>query len=274
MTDLQTDKESTRYSMIEIAIGYLLIQAFLLMLISSLPWPIVGYETWGGHNRGRRTPEPVWALYWAQLAVGLFLPIRGKAFLLAQYVVFTLAFLLLGEVEGSERYGNAVVSPTMYTVYCFQFCATALGLISWRYRRSRPLPWYPLITYFAIQLATVWGISEIRLSLGPDVGNWVLLTFVVQCVGLLLAPSGIRVVVAAELLLGVMLANLRSWLPASWIDPPVLMFDGLWVAYFLQCVWLLWWLASRPKKASSKADQPAHSNSTKDRSVRTGSDSA
>ena len=234
-------KNGTRYSIIEIAISYLLIQAFLLMMISSLPWPIVGYETWGGHNRGRVTPDPVWALFWAQLAVGVFVPIRGKAFLLAQYVVFALAFLLLGEVEGTERYGNAVASSTMYSVYWFQFCATALGIISWRYRRSRALPWYPLIAYFAIQLVTVWGISEIRLSLGSDVGNWVLLAFVVQCVGLLLVPSRIRVLVAAEILLGVMLANLRNWLPASWHDLPALVHDGLWVVYFLQCVWLLWW---------------------------------
>jgi hypothetical protein len=271
MTDLNKDQSNRRYSIIEIAIGYLIIQAFLLLIISRLPWPVVGYETWGGHSRGRVTPEPVWALFWVQLAVGAFLPIRGKAFLLAQYLVFALAFLLLAEVEGIERYGNAVISSTTYAVYWFQFGATALALIARRYRKSKARPWYPLAAYLGIQLAIVWGISDIRLSLGWDLGKWLLLAFVIQCVGLLLVPVRIRILVAAEILLGVMLANLPRWVPASWNDPPSLVFDGLWVAYLLQCVWLAWWLKSLPKKASLEANKLAHSISTDDRSGRTGS---
>src|SRR6056297_3238191 len=100
MTDNKQIHQSKLLSIIGITIGYLIIQAVLLIILRALPWPVVGREGWGGHARGRFTPDPVWAFFFFQLAVGAFLPIRGKAFLLAQYSIFVSAFLLLAEVEG------------------------------------------------------------------------------------------------------------------------------------------------------------------------------
>jgi hypothetical protein len=80
VTKNQEDKKTTSYSIIELVLGYLVIQAFVLMLVGALPWPIVGIESWGGHHFGRVIPDAVWALFWAQFAIGLLLPLRVKAF--------------------------------------------------------------------------------------------------------------------------------------------------------------------------------------------------
>lgn len=240
------EKKSTRYTVVEITIAYLLIQAFVYLLISLMPWPIVGYETWGGYQRGRRTPEPVGVFFWGQFIIGLVLPRGGKAFLLIQYLAFALAFLLLGQVAGTGRYGTAVASSTMYTVYWFQFCATALGFIYWRYRKSQAQPWFPRIAYYAIQLAIIWGVSQFRFSFGSNIGNWMLLAFVGQCIGLLFASSRIRIFVAAEILLGVVIAIMQSWLRSGWSGSPNLLFDVFWVVYLLQCAGISGWLLSRP----------------------------
>jgi hypothetical protein len=61
------------------------------MLMTNLPWPIVDVYSWV-HVRASVTPVPAWALFWGQLAIGLFLPLRGKAFLMSQFVAFALAF--------------------------------------------------------------------------------------------------------------------------------------------------------------------------------------
>ena len=245
MAELADGDNGPRSSIIETTISYLLIQAFLYMLIANLPWPVVGYETWGGHQYSSVTPRPVWLFYWAQLAVGLFLPVRGKAFLLTQYLIFAIVFLLMAEVEGTRRYGTAVVHPSVYTVYRFQFCATAVGAISWQYRKSKALSWYPLVAYFVVQLAVVWCVSEIRMSVGTEVGTWILLVFVVQCIGLLFAPSQIRLFVSIQVLLGISIPLLQRWTPEGWHSLPDSVSDILWIVYFLQCVGSSWWLFTR-----------------------------
>lgn len=247
MTGPQDQHDRRRYSFFEIAIAYLMVQAFLLTIMLALPWPIVGVESWGGHSFESVTPKPVWAMFWAQFVVGLLIPLRGKAFLIGQLIVFTLAYLLLGEVQGSSRYGRSVLSSTVYIVYWFQFFGSILALISWRYRETKLLTWYPLIAYFAIQLIGIWGVAEIRRSLGPDVGNWILSAFVLQGIGLLFTPNRIRLIYAGEILLAVLLALAPKWIPAGWngLTDPV--FTVLWVVFFLQCGALSWFLFQRRK---------------------------
>jgi hypothetical protein len=161
---------------------------------------------------------------------------------MGQFVLFALAFLLLAEAKHTPGQGDVAVVPSvMYPAYWFQFLATALGLISWRYLGSTALHWCPLIAFFGMQLVSVWGISQFQVSVGVDVRTWILLAFLGQFIGLLFTPIRVKLFVSAEVLLGVSIAQLPSLLPTGWNSPPDTVVDGLWVTYFIQGALLAWW---------------------------------
>ena len=259
MTSEGERKGNPRYPIIVRVFSYLTIQVVVLMLLVSLRWPVVDLFSFV-HVRRSAIPPPVWVLFWAQVVIGLFMPLRGKAYLLGQFFVFALAYLLFGKTEQiSGRGDRAVVPFGFYTAYGIQFFVMTGGIISLRYRKSKALPWYPLIAYFAVQLVGLSVISEIRMSFGRDAGNLILLAFVCQCIGLSFAPNRFRLFVAAEVLVGASLVRLPHWLPMGWYSPHDSVSDWIWIAYLFQCTVSAWWFvhSCTGKKVAESESHPS-----------------
>jgi hypothetical protein len=53
-------------------------------------------------------PDPVFAMFWIQAVIGSCLPLRSKAFLAGQFVVFAFLFFVFCEVEDKAK--GAVIS--------------------------------------------------------------------------------------------------------------------------------------------------------------------
>ncbi len=229
------------------------------MLLIPLPWPVVDIFSFV-HVRRSAIPPPVWILFWAQVVIGMLLPLRGKAFLIGQFGIFATAFLLFGKAEQIPGRGDeAVVPSAFYPVYWVQFFATTVVIICWRYRKSKALRWYPFLIYFAIQLVSLGVISEIRMSVARDSQNLILLAFICQGIGLSFAPSRLRLFVAAEILLGASLVRLPHWLPTGWYSPHDPISDWIWIAYVVQCAVLAWWLVyfRAGKKVAESESHPS-----------------
>lgn len=258
ITSNENLKDNTRLPLVVRVLGYLTVQAFVLLLLTRLPWPVVDVPVFISTIRARATPDPVISLFWNLLIVGLFVPLRGKAFLMSQFGVFVLLYFVFGEVEHRHRVADrAVLSSAIYIGYWAQFFATALGCMGWIYRRSKVRPWYPLIIYVAIQLASFAALSQIRWPAGTDVRAWILVAFWGQCVGLLFASIRVRIFVAAEMLLALSLVQLPHWLPTGWQNVPDLASDFLWIVYALQCVGLSWrFVTGRRQAGAEKGSHP------------------
>lgn len=255
MASSENSERKTRLPLIVRVFGYLSVQAFVLMLVTQLPWPVVDVLVFIATVRESATPDPVIVVFWAQLVVGLFLPLRGKAFLMSQFVLFVLIYFVFCEVEHRPNVADrAVLSFAIYGGYWVQFFATALGCMAWFYRRSTVRPWYPLIIYIALQLASLASISQIRFAVGADVRGWILIAFWGQCIGLLFAPNRVRLLIAVELLLGLSLSQLAHWLPMDWQSVTDSTSDFLWIVYALQCVGLSWWLFSHRRQAIAEKE--------------------
>ena len=119
----------------KLACGFFIVQAFVLVLTLALPWPVVGIETWGGHQYSSITPDSVMLFFWCQCCLGLLLPIRAKAFLIIQYALFILIVLVAGEVTGHARYGKVILSQPLLTCFWVQFFFAFAGLTIWKSHR-------------------------------------------------------------------------------------------------------------------------------------------
>lgn len=233
------------------AFGYLVFQLFLLWLVGQLPWPVVLRHTVSSMY-ARVIPAPVFAMFWIQAIIGSCLPLRSKAFLAGQFIVFAFLFFVFCEVEDKAR--GAVISSVVHNLYWIQFVATALGFLylsvgqsKVRAMDSKFRPWYPLLTYVVIQLAVLWVISDGVWGLAGGKGL-ILLAFWGQSFGLLFVPNRLKFFVSAEILLALSLFQLAYWLPTGWYSPHSPMSNWLWVAFLTQCSVLSWWLFFRPTR--------------------------
>ena len=245
-------RKGVRYSLIASWFGYLSIQAFMLLLVSLAPWPVVDVLVFIATSRQSVTPDPVLIFFWVQFAIGVLLPIRGKVFLMGQFVFFATVFFYGAEVVRPRGFDEASLTPSLNSVYWIQFFASAFGYLAWLYRRTPLRPWYPVIVYSSVQVAIGWVITRLGWPINSEIRALLGLIFVAQALGLLLVPGRARLLVTAEILVGVLLAHFGERLRFGQSAAPDSLSDAVWVVYILQAVGLLVWWLSRQKDSPTK----------------------
>ncbi|OYP28409.1 hypothetical protein CGZ80_26745 [Rhodopirellula sp. MGV] len=121
--------DTSGYPILVRLFGYLAIQAFLLMLIRLLPWPVVDIYSFV-HVRTSVIPTDVWIFYWVQVLLGLFVSFRGKSFLLGEFSLFAFAVLMFAKSARSGDQAN--VPSSIYVIYWIQFLVATVWMVGHR----------------------------------------------------------------------------------------------------------------------------------------------
>ena len=117
-------------------------------------------------------------------------------------------------------------------------------------------------------MAIGWVISRLGWPINFEISALLGLIFVAQALGLLLVPGRARLLVTAEILVGVLLAHFAERLRFGQSAAPDSLSDAVWVVYILQAVGLLVWWLSRQKDSPTKLRSDARNTGARNAETR------